>query len=222
MMEAIIAALLRPATHRVGLITSTTRTALKSQIRTKATAARTKRAANIPPHPSFLDHDSQQQQDTIVFNPPAASASVYHTPFKFLPKTDPRRRANLASLFESHFGVHATADGLANLPEVRLTREKNMEGNTERRDRTPITKELIAEIRALRKNDPYTWSVRALSYKYALPFNLIMAATGNSVPQKSEFERRKKALLEERYSPAKRKAMEDRKRRAEMLARGDL
>lgn len=216
-MEAIAAALLRPATHRS---LTTTRTALKTQIRTKATAARAKRAANIPPHPSFLSHDSLQQQDTIVFNPPSASASVYHTPFKFLPKEDPRRRANLASLFESHFGAHTPAS-VAQIPVVRFSREKHMVGNTERRDAAPITKEIVAEVRALRQNDPYTWSVRALSKKYELPMNLVMAMTQGS-QEKNEFEKRKLALLQERYSPAKRKAMEDRKRRADMIARGDL
>lgn len=216
-MEAIAAALLRPATHR-GL--TTTRTALKTQIRTKATAARAKRSANIPPHPSFLAPDSREHQDTIVFNPPSSSASVYHTPFKFLPKNDPRRRANLASLFESHFGTY-TAGSIAKIPELRLSREKNMVGNPQRRDSAPVTKSIIEEIRALRQEDPYTWSVRKLSVKYDLPMNLIMAATQGS-KEKNLFEKRKLALIQERYTPAKRKAMEDRKRRAEMLARGDL
>ncbi|CAN8106124.1 unnamed protein product [Discula destructiva] len=216
-MEAIAASLLRPAT-RSGL--TTTRAALKHQIRCKATAARAKRAANIPPHPSFLVADSRLQQDTIVFNPPSASTNVYHTPFKFLPKNDPRRRANLASLFESHFGTHAPAT-IEQMPSVRLSREKNIAAIQNHARENPVTKAEVEEMRALRQQDPHKWSVRKLSAKFDLPMGFVMAAC-QAPREKVEFERRKMELVQQRWSPSKRKAMEERKRRAEMLYRGEI
>lgn len=216
-MEAIAAAFLRPAT-RHGL--TTTRTALKHQIRSKATSARAKRAANIPPHPSFLTPDAHLQQDTIIFNPPSATTSVYHTPFKFLPKNDPRRRANLASLFTSHFGAH-TPDTISQMPHLRFSREKNISAMEERKRISPVTKAEVEELRALRKADPYKWTVRALSEKFDLPMTFVMAAS-QAPKEKADFEKRKQEMIEQKWTPHKRKAMEERKRRAEMLYRGEL
>lgn len=188
--------------------------ATQMQIRTKATASRTKRALNIPPHPSFLAADAASEQDTIVFNPPSAAPSVYHTPFKFLPRNDPRRRANLASLFESRFGRTTSAsssspDSLPVLAEHMTT------------DRGPITREEVEEMRALRAGDPQKWTVRALSTKYDLPMGFIMACC-QAPKEKIEFEKRKMELIRQRWGPAKRKAMEDRARRREMLYRGEI
>lgn len=186
------------------------------QVRHKASAARTKRALNIPPHPSFLSADAASQQDTIIFNPPAAAPSVYHTPFTFLPRNDPRRRANLASLFESHFGGDAAAgasgrsvEKLPVLAEHQVT------------SRGPITREEVEEMRALRSGDPQKWTVRALSTKYDMPMGFIMACC-QAPREKIEFERRKMELVRQRWGPAKRKAKEDKGRRREMLYRGEI
>lgn len=214
-MEAIAASLVRPAAQRY--LTGTP-SALKHQIRSKATAARTKRALNIPPHPSFLTPDSRLEQDTIVFNPPSSSTSVYHTPFKFLPKTDPRRRANLPSLFESHFGSTSTTATLEQMPNVRLSRETKFHQNP---DRAPITKAEVEEMRALRISDPYKWSVRNLSAKFDMPMGFVMACC-QAPKEKIDFERRKMELIQKRWSPSKKKAMEERQRKAEMLARGEI
>lgn len=216
-MEATTTILLRPAARRS--LTST-RTALKQQMRTKATAARTKRSLNIPPHPSFLAPDAALEQDTIIFNPPSAAPSVYHTPFKFLPKTDPRRRANLASLFESHFSAEAAVPsssspaGIQDLPVVRPAQVAPG-------SRDPITREQVEEMRELRAADPFKWSVKALSKKYDIP-QVFVQACCRAPPEKIEFERRKMELIQKRWGPSKRKAHEDRLRRSEMLYRGEL
>lgn len=214
-MEAIAASLSRPASRRC--LTST-RAALKTQIRSKATAARTRRSLNIPPHPSFLTPDTRLEQDTIVFNPPSASTSVYHTPFKFLPKNDPRRRANLTSLFESHFGSTHTPATLEQMPTVRLSREKDIHQNP---DRAPITKAEVEEMRALRLSDPHKWSVRNLSAKFDMPMGFVMACC-QAPKEKIDFERRKMELIQKRWAPSKKKAMEERKKRAELLYRGEI
>lgn len=213
MESASLLNLLRPTARRCA---SSTRTALKHQIRTRATSARTRRALNIPPHPSFLSSDSALERDTIVFNPPSSSASVYHTPFKFLPKTDPRRRANLASLFESHFGGAAAAPAPVDASQMGpLVMQAPVF------DRPPVTKEEVEEMRELRTEDPYKWTVKALSDRYQIPQAFVMACC-QAPKEKIEFERKKLELISRRWGNLKRKAMEDRERRREMLFRGEI
>lgn len=234
-MEATASSLLRPLARRclsassstssttvaaaaVATATATSRSTQQhqqQQIRHKATFSRTKRALNIPPHPSFLAADAASEQDTIIFNPPSAAPSVYHTPFKFLPKTDPRRRANLASLFESHFGGRAAAAQAVSTSDLPVIAEHK------HTDRGPITREEVEEMRALRASDPHTWTVRNLGVKFDLPMGFIMACC-QAPREKIEFERRKMELIRQRWGPAKRKAMEDRARRRQMLYAGEI
>lgn len=230
-MEATASNLLRPLARRclsASSSSSSTRSTTaasavaatsrptQQQIRHKATFSRTKRALNIPPHPSFLAADAASEQDTIVFNPPSAAPSVYHTPFKFLPKTDPRRRANLASLFESHFGGAGAAQG-----QQVSTSDLPVLAEHKHADRGPITREEVEEMRRLRASDPHTWTVRNLGVKFDLPMGFIMACC-QAPREKIEFERRKMELIRQRWGPAKRKAMEDRARRRQMLYAGEL
>lgn len=218
-MEAPAHTLLRPATRSC---VSSTRHALRQQIRSKATASRTRRSLNIAPHPSFLVSDSRLQQDHIIFNPPASAPSVYHTPFKFLPKTDPRRRANLAKIFESHFSPSTSSGGAettntADLPVVRGLHKPNPAFNA----RGPITKSEVEELRRLRKEDPHKWNVRALSEKYAIP-HIFVSMCCQAPKEKLEFERQKMELIRQRWGPIRAKAKEDRHRRTQMLYRGEI
>ncbi len=65
--------------------------------RQQSTTSRTKKALKIAPHPSFLAAGpASPTANHVIFNPPSSAPSVYHTPFKFLPKSDPRRQANLS------------------------------------------------------------------------------------------------------------------------------
>lgn len=224
MMEAPAQTLLRPATRSC---VSSTRHALRQQIRSKATASRTRRSLNIAPHPSFLAPDSRQQKDHIIFNPPASAPSVYHTPFKFLPKSDPRRRANLAKIFESHFapptttpttaGGAETTPTTADLPTVRGLHKPNPAFDA----RGPITKSEVEEMRRLREEDPHKWDVRALSDKYAIPHIFVMMCC-QAPKEKLEFERKKMELIRQRWGPIRAKAKEDRHRRTQMLYRGEI
>lgn len=217
-MEAPAHTLLRSATRTC---VSSTRHALRQQIRSKATASRTRRSLNIAPHPSFLDSDSRQQQDYIIFNPPASAASVYHTPFKFLPKNDPRRRANLAKIFESHFTSPAGGAGptttTTDLPKVSGLHKHNPAFDA----RGPITKSEVEEMRRLREEDPHKWDVRALSEKYSIPHIFVMMCC-QAPKEKLEFERKKMELIRQRWGPIRAKAKEDRHRRTQMLYRGEI
>lgn len=230
-MEAAAQTFLRPAAAAAaarGCLKSGTRHTLKQQIRTKATSARTRRSLNLPPHPTFLAADSHLQQDHIIFNPPAAAPSVYHTPFKFLPKTDPRRRANLASLFESHFASpspgSASAAGpdakIEDLPTVRAS-DRRSRGVSSIAARGPVTKAEVEEMRRLREEDAHKWSVTALADKFDLPRGFVMACC-QAPKDKLEFERKKIELIQKRWGPIRAKAREQKERRKDMLYRGEI
>lgn len=216
-MEAAAHTLLRPAAAARGCLNSGTNHSLKQQIRTQATSARSRRTLNIPPHPTFLASDSRQQQDHIIFNPPSAAPSVYHTPFKFLPKTDPRRRANLASLFESHFASDAKVE---DIPTVRPTDPRSARTSSIS-SRGPVTKAEVEEMRRLREEDAHKWSVTALADKFDLPRGFVMACC-QAPKDKIEFERKKLELIQQRWGPIRAKAREQKERRKEMLYRGEI
>jgi hypothetical protein len=216
-MEAPAHTLLRSAARSC---VSSTRRTLRQQIRSKATASRTRRFLKIPTHPSFLASDSSQQSDHIIFNPPASAPSVYHTPFKFLPKNDPRRRANLAKIFESHFAP-TTRDAAAAETTGLPTLPSNHKHNPAFDARGPITKAEVEEMRQLREEDPHKWNVAALSEKYAIPHIFVMMCC-QAPKEKLEFERKKMELIRQRWGPIRAKAKEDRHRRTQMLYRGEI
>ncbi|KAK5654900.1 hypothetical protein OQA88_6938 [Cercophora sp. LCS_1] len=193
--------------------------------RQKSTASRTKRALNIPPHPSFLPKPSEEETDSsstrIIFNPPSSAPSVYHTPFKFLPKSDPRRRANLpATLFASSTTIQYSpeepspeeaAKAVNKLPVVRPDHPKVYH----------VTPEQVQEMRRLRKADPVTNSVTALAKKFACSKLFVMMCC-HSTPEHQK--QMKKAIEDERkkWGPRKTQAFMDRERRWQMMLDGML
>ncbi|TLD30947.1 hypothetical protein PspLS_02555 [Pyricularia sp. CBS 133598] len=231
----------RPFCHQTALASRSSRPALAAlpsstpamqQRRTKATTNRTKRALNIPPHPSFLGGSSSDAsgadagQDVVIFNPPSSEASVYHTPFKFLPKSDPRRRANMAALFEASAtvkfpeGAQEAADRTIaalrmqpkHLPTVNMGTKKNK-----------LTAKQVAEIRRLRAEDPVQNSVQRLAVKFNCSKVFIMIVTGTK--EKTDHKKRMERQLDKlkaRWGPKKAKARTDRYKRTEMLYRGEL
>ncbi|KLU84955.1 hypothetical protein MAPG_03989 [Magnaporthiopsis poae ATCC 64411] len=189
----------------------------QQQRRTKLTSNRMKRALNIPPHPDFITDPSRSQGDVVIFNPPASEPSVYHTPFKFLPKNDPRRRSNLAHLFASAssapspYAGGAAALSADSLPAVKV--------NTSRL----VSEAEVREMREKRAADPNRWSVTALAREYDTTKTFVMLATGTSKMTDHKLEMREQLeRVKERWGPKKIKAREDRDRRREMLFNGEL
>ena len=192
--------------------------------RYKATRARGKRALNVAPHPSFL---AEFDTNRIVFNPPASAASVYHTPFKFLPKTDPRRRANLNELFSSSTtlsyaaapaaGAAAPAGGGPALPPM-LERNGVADDGTGKRH---LRQSDVDEIVRLRGEDPAQWSVLKLARRFdCSPFFILQAVRASSEYHNSMKQRL--AEVKKRWGPIRTKAREDRRKRKEMILTGDL
>lgn len=215
--------LTRPATALAAHLRqrTTTTTAAAASItalvprRGHKTTTRTKKALNIAPHPVFLP-STTATGDTILVNPPSAAPSVYHTPFKFLPPTDPRRRANLSSLFASD----PAAAAKPTTTETKLPPALNVPSRGPS-PRYHLTKDDVAEIRRLRNEDPARWSVNALARKFDCSETFITICTPAPREHKERLAKRLEAV-KDRWGSIRTKAREDRARRKEMLFRGEL
>ncbi|KAM0261845.1 hypothetical protein ACHAQJ_002048 [Trichoderma viride] len=185
------------------------------------TTARTKRALKIAPHDSFLPSRSAiAAADSIIYNPPSSEASPEHTPFIFLPRNDPRRLAiirlrgssNDPTAYTNNTTAAAAATSGDLPPEMRYKR---------RQPKYNLTKEHIDEMRRLRSEDPLTWSVQRLARKFDCSTVFVQMAA----PAPAEHLKWLQGKMErkmERWGPKRTAAREDRKRRAEMLYRGEL
>lgn len=165
---------------------------------------RTKQRLRVKPDPSFKPTG---QQDHIIFNPPSSAPSVYHTPFKFLPKGDRRRELYLNATTSP---LHATSPGsLAGdsqplPPPVRQPYEK----------RYHLTAEDIEEIRRLRTEDDVKWTRQRLAEK----FNCSQFFVGLVVQaSKGKLERDREALeaVKAKWGKKRKMAREDSARRRE-------
>ncbi|KAL6702312.1 mitochondrial ribosomal protein subunit L20 domain-containing protein [Trichoderma pleuroticola] len=192
------------------------------------TTARTKRALKMAPHDSFLPSRTAAfpAADSIIYNPPASEASPAHTPFIFLPRNDPRRlaitrlrsSANDPTAYNSQANDSSQANGSSQAlgqqlpPEMRYKR---------RQPKYNLTKEHIDEMRRLRNEDPLTWSVQKLARKFECSTVFVQMAAP-APPEHLQWLKGKLERKMERWGPKKTQAREDRKRRAEMLYRGEL
>lgn len=208
---------------------ATTRLALGPSLlsgarRQKSTKARTKAVLNIPAHPSFFAERSTE--DHIVFNPPSSAPSVLHTPFKFLPKSDPRRRAMFdATLFASSVTTQyastspdssaSRAPSVEDLPKV-LERDDPVAKNHS------MTKEQVEEMRRLRLEDPVTNSVQALARRFGCSVMFVMMCVNAPAEHREKVHLLPQQAARERWGPKKRDAREQRKRRVEMLMKGEI
>lgn len=177
--------------------------------RSHQTAARTKRALRIRPHPShLLRNDPASATDEIVFNPPESQPSPYHTPFKFLPPSDPRRANNLKLLFGNDASGSST-DYVP--PEMKKSWAKSYH----------LTKEDVEELKRLRWEDPETWTVSKLAEKFkcSTKFVRIVGRVPESYRAKVQEEKRRKMAT---WGPKKLKAFEEKGERIRMLFRGEL
>ncbi|KAH8893368.1 hypothetical protein GQ53DRAFT_111847 [Thozetella sp. PMI_491] len=198
---------------------------------------RLKKALNIPPHSSFLDTvGGGAETDTIIINPPSSAPSVYNTPFKFLPKEDPRRRANLASLFSAARSASTTIayndpklheltgasapvgamDGEATLPPAMSKTGSDLPAPPHH-----LTEADVAEMRRLRAEDPDTNSVVALSRRFKCSRLFVLMCCQAPREHQDKHKARKEAHME-RWGPRKANAVAERRRRFDMLFRGEL
>ncbi|KAI1812935.1 mitochondrial ribosomal protein subunit L20-domain-containing protein [Poronia punctata] len=201
----ILRAASRTITNPFTYPTSSTTTTIHGR-RHQSTTSRTKKMLKLPPHPDFIT--PQSGKDHIIFNPPAAAPSVYHTPFKFLPKTDPRRQANV-----SHLLRQSADPAVAGSPLPPQVPAHEMKYN--------VTQEQVEEMRQLRAEDPRKWSVLALAKRYdCSPYFVMMCCKADADHKKSELERLD--AIKARWGTIRTKARVERQKRKKMLLRGEL
>ncbi|KAG8418455.1 hypothetical protein J3459_006011 [Metarhizium acridum] len=197
------------------LLTTARRTPLTPK-RGHKTTARTKRALKIAPHDSFLPDRTAASPaaDSIIYNPPASEASPAHTPFLFLPPSDPRRSAFLR--IRNH--PRAPAPNAQPLAEADLPPKMRYK---HRNPRYNLQEEDVAEMRRLRAEDPIKWSVGKLAQRFDCSEVFVKMAA--PAPQEHlEWLKGKLERKAARWGPRKTQAREDRKRRADLVYRGQL
>ena len=135
--------------------------------RQQSTYRRTRKALRVKPDPSFLPCRTEPL-DHIIFNPPQSAPNVYHTPQKFLPLGDPRRKLHtLATTASRTLTASSTeiaapvrsllsAPAASSLPSVRPQYQKKYH----------LTPEQVDEMRKLRKHDPRRWTRVRLAEKF--------------------------------------------------------
>ncbi|WPH01835.1 Hypothetical protein R9X50_00468900 [Acrodontium crateriforme] len=127
-----------------------------SNARYQSTYRRTRKALRVKPHASFLPANSTEPADHIIFNPPSSAPSVYHTPAKFLPASDPRRQIPRASTPASLSTSQTDSASAVVLPAVRAPYQKKYH----------LTAAEVEEMRSLRASDPTVWTRVRLAEKF--------------------------------------------------------
>ncbi|KAK8084827.1 60S ribosomal protein [Apiospora hydei] len=153
--------------------------------------------------------------------PPSAAPSVYHTPFKFLPPSDPRRQAQLSSLLRGSTGLAPTAAPTNSTTPTEREIPALGENHQVPVPKFNVTREQVAEMRALRAADPTKWSVVRLAEKFECSKLFVMICCKASAEHQAR-ERERKEAIKARWGPIRSQAREDRKKRRTLLLRGEL
>lgn len=211
-------------------------------IRQQSTAARTRRALRVPPHPDFVIGPSTASSkksrflpgpDEVLFNPPAAAPSVYHTPLKFVPPADPRRRISLAGGAKNAGGAAVASPDIAELFRQHAERKSLSSTSAAVIQQAPIvgstpqhrqlTEAEVAEMRQLRAQDPARWTVRALAQRFGAPALFVMIATRGAASREHLDEMAVRLeRVKARWGRGRAEARAERARRKLMMERGEL
>ena len=176
-----------------------------------STFSRTRKALRVKPDPSFAPSKTETQEH-IIFNPPSSAPNVYHTPLKFLPTSDPRRKlhtlAPVASATPPSTPSTASAsESASRLEAVRPQYEKKYH----------LSKEQVEEIRQLRKEDPRKWTRVRLAEKFECSQFFISLCC--SAPQIKEQRDRELEAIKQRWGRRKTEAREERQARKALWGR---
>lgn len=155
---------------------------------------RTKKMLRVQPDPSFTT--TTGTQDHIIYNPPSSAPNVYHTPLKFLPKDDPRRR--LHTLLQPTASATSTTNAAPLPPPVRPVYEKKYH----------LKEADIEEIRRLRAEDPRQWTRVRLAEKFECSQFFVSLCC--SAPQIKDERQAELEKIKEKWGRTKREAREDR------------
>ncbi|KAI0998736.1 hypothetical protein K3495_g9459 [Podosphaera aphanis] len=170
---------------------------------------RTRSRLNVKPESSFLISDKSPKQDHIIFNPPSSAPSVFHTPFKFVPQDDKRRKLLAATL--NHFGQPETLP-----PPMRPKQIDIPRGHLNPKD--------IAEIKRLNNRDPNLWTNKKLAKKFNCSSEFVSVClrhAGGNPSARKELIKSKLEYVESKWGPRRMKAKEDRQKRWQAALRDE-
>ena len=169
--------------------------------RHQSTYSRTRKRLNIKPDPAFLPSKTEPH-DHIVHNPPPSMPNVYHTPTVFLPKDDKRR---LLQAQAPLIGNGRKAKKGEAAPAVRQPYEK----------RYHLVEKDFDEMRRLRSEDPWKWSVIQLSRKFDCSNVVVRLATEGIAKEKKLVQKELTEAIQSNWGSVRRIAREDRMLRRE-------
>lgn len=177
--------------------------------RYQSTYRRTKQRLRIKPDASF--QPSKESSDSIIFNPPSSAPNVFHTPNKFLPRTDVRKSLTITDNVALQAGSPQDLPSATKAPKFNRTHIQNH-----------LSAEDVKEIRRLRIEDPTIWT----RYKLARHFDCsarFVAHVCEAIPQQEQIQIQRKVLeaVKSRWSNMRRMAREDRHLRKQAWARDE-
>ncbi|KAL1310713.1 hypothetical protein AAFC00_000970 [Neodothiora populina] len=194
--------------------TSTSNTSLRSSTQTRNVSSFRRTQKMLRVQPSDHHRKTTEATDHIIYNPPSSAPNVYHTPLKFLPANDPRRKlhslaaATAAAASSSSTSPTSTAAEAAPLPPpVRPIQAKKYH----------LSASEVDEIRRLRTSDPRTWTRVKLAEKFGCSQFFVSLCA--SAPEVAEERKRELEEIKKRWGRSKTEAREDRLRRKELWAR---
>ncbi|KAI5296103.1 hypothetical protein KEM52_005634 [Ascosphaera acerosa] len=190
--------------------------------RHQTTYQRTKRRLRVKPDATFVPSLSERF-DHIVHHPAPSAPSVYHTPTKFLPPNDVRRRLRSAreaqqrqqqQQQQQQGSATATAAGAtAPFDATRLPAVQKIKTAPK-----ILTADEVAEIRRLRCSDPLTWSQAKLAKKFGCS-PIFVGQICEASPEKKELQKSLLQAIQSSWGAKRTMAREDRELRRQKWTR---
>jgi hypothetical protein len=178
---------------------------------------RTRKALRVKPDASFAP-SATETQDHIVFNPPSSAPNVYHTPQKFLPQNDPRRR--LSAIAPTSTSTPPSTPGNASGLKQPNHSSPAAVGNVLRprqEKKYHLTPAQVAEIRKLRAEDPKVWTRVRLAEKFECSQFFVSLCC--SSPEIKEQRDKELEEIKRKWGRKKTEAREDRQTRKALWGR---
>ncbi|KAF2798728.1 hypothetical protein K505DRAFT_404997 [Melanomma pulvis-pyrius CBS 109.77] len=197
-----------------------------TQSRHESTTRRHKKLMHLPEAPSYTPNRSAP---TLIFNPPSSTPSVYHTPLKFLPQDDRRRKLYSDALTYSSAAAHRRQTSALAAPGTPLHTASHLPPKPSAAlpppVRAPYDKKYhlqaaeIEQMRALRLSDPNLWTRVRLAEKFGCSQFFVGLVV--KVPEKAERVERGHQRVRDGWGERRRGAREDRRRRKDLWGRDE-
>jgi len=161
--------------------------------------------------------------DHLIYNPPPSAPNVYHTPLKFLPKTDIRQRLAQASISPSTSSSRPTptSSPSSTVWPTNTTLPPRLFNNFQEK-KYHLTPTDFTEMRKLRAEDPTKWTRSRLAERFQCTSLFVSRVTGDSVTVEYKREaRREHGEARAKWGKRRREAREDRERRKEAWGRDE-